>query len=164
MKYISLILLLFPCMALAEGGTCVESSDLECINSLLGNIIIKSNSSTDMGFSSLTLNGEVLFRVRSDEMMTSNGQDEIDDAIKTNGQYLTRKTIIKYWESEPCHCEKFFMLDLSGKKPVISNEFFDSASSYIDWVSWGDKRSVISLAGKKYRYENGKVTPVEDKE
>ncbi|HFZ8993322.1 TPA: hypothetical protein ACIPUI_000379 [Citrobacter freundii] len=95
-------------------------------------------------------------------MMFYNGDTGSPEVIKDKNVFLVKKTMVAYWNDYPCHCGKFFVLDLSGNTPVISNELSDLTASAIDWISWGDKNSVISLGGLKYKYENGKVIFLED--
>lgn len=163
MIYTLLLTLLFlPSASWAKNGDCAEGQNSVCIDTLLGQLNIKSGAPENDGVSSITLNGKYIFRVKSDEMMTSNGQDELDDSIKIKNVYLTRKTVIKFWEESPCYCDKFFVLDLSDNEPVISNVIYNPPASYLDWVSWGVEKTVLSLNGVKYLYKNGSLSQLEN--
>lgn len=158
-----LALIFLPSLSWAKTDNCDESQNSVCINTLLGQVSIKTGVPENGGMSSIILNERNIFRVKSTEMMTSNGYDELDDSVKVKNAYLTRKTVIKFWEESSCYCYNFFMLDLSGNRPVISNFIHDSPASYLDWVSWGGKQDVLSLNGVKYLYKNGKLSPLESK-
>ena len=162
MKKIIAIMAFIPFFSFG-GDSCEKNAGYDCMNTPLGKVEIIDGVSQKKKTSIITLNDKVIYKVDSETMIPSNGDDGIADVHNVNGEYLTKKSIIGYWEDYPCHCEKFFMLDLSGDKPEMSNVFFDPASYYIDWVSWGDKNTIISLAGNKYRYEKGKITPIENK-
>ncbi|EBL5546219.1 hypothetical protein [Salmonella enterica] len=155
------ILLTFPTICLAD---CIREAN-SCSSTRLGLLEQQSGAESSDGYSHLTLNGVEMYKTKTD-LLAFNFDD---DGVFKNKKYFTTKTIFTFIPAEPCrhkeyygYCRVSVVLDFSGDKPVISNEFIsDSGSSVIDWVSWGKANAIIVFEdGSKFKYMNGHVERV----
>ncbi|NTX69233.1 hypothetical protein FCH31_07245 [Lelliottia amnigena] len=123
--------------------------------------------------SHILLNGKEVFK---------NDSEQIGEDVNGDGRVLDQKNNISklivfydfntphYITTDPKYGDMYRyrayrLFDFSGKDVVISNEFYSPANydASIDWVSWGQKNSVIAFDdGSRFRYENGRVTMIDD--
>jgi len=155
------IFLTLPAVCLAH---CTREAN-SCYPTRLGFLEQQSRATSSDGYSHLYLNGEEIYKSKTD-LMTFTYEDS---GIFKNKEYLTTKTIFSFIPDEPCrhkeyygYCSVSVVLDFSGDKPVISNGFTpDSGNSVIDWVSWGKANAIIVFQDEsKFKYEKGRVERV----
>lgn len=148
---------LYPMTSLAE---CNPIATL-CKNTTLGllNQVEMVNSGDES--SHLLLNGKEIYKAKTSYMVVSN-----DEGIFKNKKYLITKATISYVSENPCFPEKpasrcgiNVVLDLTSRKPVISNNFFsENGESQITWVSWGKANSIIVIDDElRFKYANGHI-------
>ncbi|EDV9995361.1 hypothetical protein QE85_004534 [Salmonella enterica subsp. enterica] len=155
------MLLIFPTICFADCAREVTS----CYLTKLGLLEQRSKEEARDGYSHLILNGVEIYKTKTPFMAFISD----DEGVFKNKKYITTKTIFSFIPAEPCrhkeyygYCRVSVVLDFSGDKPVISNEFIsDSGSSVIDWVSWGKANTIIVFEdGSKFKYMNGHVERV----
>ncbi|EBB0697996.1 hypothetical protein CHL39_23005, partial [Salmonella enterica] len=125
------MLLIFPTICFADCAREVTS----CYLTKLGLLEQRSKEEARDGYSHLTLNGVEIYKTKTPFMAFISD----DEGVFKNKKYITTKTIFSFIPAEPCrhkeyygYCRVSVVLDFSGDKPVISNEFIsDSGSSVI---------------------------------
>lgn len=159
-----LSLLTLPAISIAD---CNPDSSF-CYYTKFGILDQITKSTSGDGYSYLTLNGVNIYKAKTNYISFMD-----DDMINNhmgffkNNKYFTTKTVITYTLNERCldkleykgFCSISVVLDFSGDKPVISNNFIpDSGNSVIDWVSWGKENAIIVFEDEsKFKYMNGLV-------
>jgi len=142
-----------------------------CDNTTLGKLEYVSGKSQNDKQSRILLNGKEIFKSDSKKIGSDIEGWTLDKENHRNKiivfydfntpHYIT--TDPKYGDKYRYRAYRLF--DFSGKDVVISNEFYSPANydASIDWVSWGEKNSVIAFDdGSHFRYENGHVTMIDD--
>ncbi|ECH6937048.1 TPA: hypothetical protein P5L69_004486, partial [Salmonella enterica subsp. enterica serovar Concord] len=123
------MLLIFPTICFADCAREVTS----CYLTKLGLLEQRSKEEARDGYSHLALNGVEIYKTKTPFMAFISD----DEGVFKNKKYITTKTIFSFIPAEPCrhkeyygYCRVSVVLDFSGDKPVISNEFIsDSGSS-----------------------------------
>ncbi|WP_446029511.1 hypothetical protein [Lelliottia amnigena] len=143
----------------------------QCSDTPLGKLEYIWGQSQSDEQSRVLLNGKEIFKNDSDQI----GEDL--EGWTLNSKNLTSKVIVFYDFNTPQYIttdpkygdlyrdRAYRLFDFSDKEVVISNEFYSPANydASIDWVSWGQKNSVIAFDdGSRFRYENGRVTMIDD--
>jgi len=145
-----------------------SKEDHYCRQTNIGILEQQTKAMSDDGYSHLTLDKVEIYK--SNTSYISFFYEDLG-YIKSGKYYIT-KTVISTIPRTPCHhnefqgfCSVSVVLDFSGDKPIISNEFIsDSGQEDIDWVSWGKANSIIVFTdGSKFKYANGRVERVVDK-
>ncbi|HFZ8993321.1 TPA: hypothetical protein ACIPUI_000378 [Citrobacter freundii] len=157
MKIIYLIFFI-PLFSFAKENTCSPDNS-DCENSVKGKLEIRYDEHTDKNHSFIYLNNRPFVKVETDSMMFYNGIANIPDMDKKS--YRVKKIMVTYRDNDPCFCDKYFIVDLTGIKPTFSNAI--EGPSDLTWISWGKKNSVISFNGALFQYENGIIKPMDEK-
>ncbi len=160
-KYKWLVFSMLPFWCLAG----CNKEDHYCRLTNLGVLKSTTKAMSSDGYSHLTLNNVGIYK-------SSAGYISLiydDMGFMKNKKYYITKTIIETIPKIPCHHKEFkgfcivsVVLDFSGDKLIISNEFIsDTGQDNVDWVSWGKANSIIVFTdGSKFKYENGRVERV----
>lgn len=164
--------IIFTCLLLASGAShafekCTQRQN--CDNTRLGKLELISSSELDE-YAYILLNGVEIYQVKASSIV--NVVTATADGWISDKKNLRIKMLITYSYTAPkkindnrYQYNAYVLLDFSGEKVVVSNEFYPPADydAPLKWVSWGKKNSVIAFNdGSRFRYENGQVVMIDD--
>ena len=145
-----------------------SDEDHYCRRTNLGVLRHQTKAMSGDGYSHITLDDVEIYKSKSSYITFL--YDDL--GYMKNGKYFITKTVISSVPWTPCHHLEFrghcivnAVLDFSGDKLIISNDFIsDTGQDNVDWVSWGKANSIIVFTdGSKFKYANGRVERVIDK-
>jgi len=170
---ISILLILISGISfftMANSNLCDRYS-FPCKKTPLGILLLESNNISG-GYSQITLNGVSIYKQKNADMLSYMDFFGDFELIERNEKYFVSKILISYSKKGACiadegevfNCNANMIIDLTGEKPIISNEFFsDTGDSYLSWVSWGKLNSVIVFEDDfKFKYSKGHVERVKN--
>ncbi|MBS0969548.1 hypothetical protein JK232_11665 [Nissabacter archeti] len=159
MKYIFLAMIIFPVLSFSKNNC--QSDGYSCIKTSAGEIQFISRTDSGDEYSYIYFNGDLIYKDKTDYFIPEPigfENDNLDTEII--------KFVVSYYSFNNCkkgvddyNCNVNILLDLSSKKPIISNKFSPpSEGSHISWASVGKKNSIIAFDDdSRFKYENGKV-------